>query len=259
MIVPSYNSGAYLRQALTSALGQEPRPHEVVVQDGVSTDNTRDILRSFGDRIAWVSAPDRGQADALNMALARVTGDIVLWLNADDVVLPGAFSAASAAFAADRNLTFAYGDFDIIDGAGTLVRTYRSSPYSWDRVFARGCYIFSGSLFVRSTALLAVGGFDPLLHACMDFDLLLRLDAAGASRHIEQTVGQLRMHGRNKSSTMSAVFFREAFSIRRRYARDSPRLWPIALRSTAMEAIALATTRLRYSSRWPRHGRGKTL
>jgi glycosyltransferase involved in cell wall biosynthesis len=259
VIVPSYNSALFLREALTSALDQVPRPHEVLVQDGGSTDGTLDILHSFGERVAWVSAPDDGQADALNNALARATGDVILWLNADDILLPGAIAAASAAFASDASLAFAYGDFDIVDGTGTLMRRYQSSEYSWKRVYARGCYIFSGSLFVRRQALVAIGAFDPALRACMDFDLLLRLDTVGRSTHLRRTIGQLRMHDSNKSSSMMRVFLMEGFRVRRRYARGSPRLWLIALRAAALSGVMLATTRLRLSPRWPRHGRGKSL
>jgi glycosyltransferase involved in cell wall biosynthesis len=259
VIVPSYNSGTYLRQALTSVLEQEPRPHEIVVQDGGSTDNTLDILQSFGGRVAWASAPDNGQSDALNRALARTTGDIVLWVNADDLILPGALAAASAAFAADSDLAFVYGDFDMIDSVGALVRTYRSSPYSWKRVYARGCYIFSGSLFVRRQALTDIGGFDASLRACMDLDLMLRLNATGRSNHLDRTIGQFRMHDASKSSTIRLVFLREAFRVRGRYAGHSPRLWLVSLWATARLGLMEAMAPLRYSSRWPRHGRGKTL
>ena len=259
VIVPSYNSGAFLREALTSALYQDPPPCEVLVQDGGSTDDTLDTLRSFGERVAWISAHDDGQSDALNKALARATGEVVVWLNADDVLLPGAFAAASDAFTTDRNLAFAYGDFDIIDGAGALVRTYRSSPYSWKRVYARGCYIFSGSLFVRRQDLAAMGGFDPALRACMDMDLLLRLDATGRSTHLGRTIGQFRMHRANKSSTIGLVFLRELFRVRRRHARGTLRLWLVTVWSMPLFAVTQATSRLRYSPRWPRHGRDKVL
>lgn len=259
VIVPSRNSGTYLQQALTAALSQVPPPHEVIVQDGGSTDTTLDVLRSFGDRISWISTRDDGQSDALNRALARTTGDVVLWLNADDFLLPGALKAASAAFAADPHLAFAYGDFDMIDGAGSLVRSYRSSPYSWTRVFKQGCYIFSGSLFVGREALLAVGGFDSSLRACMDLDLLLRLGNAGRSLHLGTTIGQFRIHGDSKSSNIGLTFIREAFRVRSRYARRSWRLWPYAIWTTLVSALMQITSPLRYSSRWPRHGRGKTL
>ena len=259
VIVPSYNSGPFLRQALLSVLEQVPAAHEVVVQDGGSTDETLEILRSFGERVAWVSAPDNGQSDALNRALARAAGAVVLWLNADDVLLPGALAAAAAAFVADPDLAFAYGDFDIIDGAGSLVRRYHSSPYSWEKVFAGGCYIFSGSLFVQRQTLMEIGGYDTSLRACMDFDLMLRLGGAGPSRHLGRTIAQLRMHGENKSSTIRTVFLREGFRVRHRYAHRSPRLWLTTFRSIPLTAILLATAPLRYSPRWPRHGRSKTL
>lgn len=259
VIVPSFNSGAFLRVALTSALDQDPPPHEVFVQDGGSTDDTLDILRSFGDRVVWVSAPDDGQSDALNRALARATGDIILWLNADDMLLPGSIAAASAAFASDVGLEFAYGDFDMIDGEGALMRRYESSEYAWERVYSRGCYIFSGSLFVRKQVLADIGGFDASLRACMDFDLLLRLGTARRSTHLRRTIGQFRMHGASKSSNIGLVFIREGFRVHRRHAGRSPRLWLIAFWTTARSAIMQVTAPLRYSSRWPRHGRGKVL
>ena len=259
VIVPSFNPGLYLRQALDSALGQVPAPHEVVVQDGGSTDGTVDVLRSFGNSVAWVSATDGGQSDALNKALARSTGDIVVWLNADDLLVPGSLAAAASAFETDPDLAFAYGDFDIIGSMGEVLRTYKSSAYSWMRIFARGCYIFSGSLFVRRQALLGIGGFDETLHACMDLDLMLRLDAAGRSQHLGWTIGQLRMHDANKSTTKLSMFLHETLRVRRRYAGRSIRLWLITLWSTAIQLAALATTPLRYSRWWPRHGRGKTL
>lgn len=259
VLIPSYNSAPFLRQALASVVDQAPSPHEVLVQDGGSTDDTLDILRSFGERVSWVSTPDDGQSDALNRALERSTGDAVLWLNADDELLPGAIAAASSAFASDPDLTFAYGDFDIIDSTGARIRTYRSSPYSWERVFARGCYIFSGSLFIRRQVLVEMGGFETSLSACMDLDLLLRLGTTGRSMHVGQTVGQYRMHGDTKSSTMGLAFLREGLRVRLRHSGGSPRLWLMALRATVWSALMRSTYRLRYSPLWPRHGRGKTL
>jgi glycosyltransferase involved in cell wall biosynthesis len=259
VIVPSYNSGRFLREALTSALDQDPPPCEVLVQDGGSTDDTLDILRSFGKRVAWVSQPDGGQADALNKALARATGDVVLLLNADDVILPGSLAAAAAAFQQDRDLAFVYGDFDMVDRSGALIRSYRSSPYSWERVYARGCYIFIGSLFVRRQILADIGGYDASLRVCIDLDLLLRLGATGRSLHLGQTIGQFRVHDAAKSFTMRRVLFRESFRIRKRYAGRSPRRWALIPRETVRAAIVSALTPLRHSSRWPRHERSKTL
>jgi GT2 family glycosyltransferase len=183
----------------------------------------------------------------------------VLWLNADDTVLPGALAAATSAFQADPDLAFAYGDFEMIDGSGSILRRYRSGPYSWRRVFRRGCYIFSGSLFFRRRLLLAVGGFDPTLRACMDLDLLLRLDGAGKSLHLGRTIAQFRIHGAGKSSRIGTTFVREAFRVRLRYAGRSPILWAQSIWVGLVSALMQVTSPLRYSSRWPRHGGGKTL
>lgn len=259
VIVPSYNSAAFLRDALRSALDQNPAPHEVVVQDGGSTDHTLEILRSFGDQISWMSSADGGQADALNRALARATGDVIVWLNADDLLAPGALAVATRGFDNDPTLGFAYGNFDVIDSAGRLVRRYQSSPYSWERVFRKGCYIFSGALFLRRDSLLRVGGFDASLRACMDLDLMLRLDNAGPSLHLGQTVAQFRIHGASKSSNIGLTFLLEGFRVRQRYTGSSPKrlLQSIGLGLTT--AVIQLASPLRYSAWWPRHGGGKTL
>ena len=259
VIIPSHNSGAFLRETLTSVLAQDPPPSEILVQDGGSADDTFDILRFFGKQVAWVSVPDAGQADALNKALDRATGDVVLWLNADDVLLPGAVESARAAFGLDPDLMFAYGDFDVIDGTGRRIRRYRSSNYAWDRVYARGCYIFSGSLFIRREALVRIGGYDAGLSACMDLDLLLRLGTIGRSQHLGRTISQFRVHDRAKSSTIGWRFLREGLDVRLRYAEGSPRRWLVALRATAWTAVMRLALPLRWSALWPRHGRGKTL
>ena len=259
ILIPSFNSGPYLPLALRSVLDQEPPPYEILVQDGGSSDETIDFLRSIGDRVSWNSTPDDGQSDALNRALARATGDVVLWLNADDLLLPGAIDAATRAFAGDPDLAFVYGDFDIVDAEGNVMRRYRSSPYSWERIYARGCYIFSGSMFIRRESLEGIGGFDASLRACMDLDLMLRLDSAGRSAHLERTIAQLRMHATNKSSSLMSAFLFEGLRVRLRHSKRSPRRILIALRAAAAAAITLAATRIRFSSRWPRHGRTKVL
>jgi len=118
----------------------------------------------------------------------------------------------------------------------------------------RGCYIFSGSLFIRRQIPRQYRRLRSSLRACMDFDLLLRLGATDRSTHLQGTIGQLRMHDSNKSSSIKRVFLAEGFPRSRRYAGRSPRLWLVAIRSAASSALMLATTRLRYSSRWPAMG-----
>jgi glycosyltransferase involved in cell wall biosynthesis len=230
-------------------MSQEPPPFEVIVQDGGSHDDTAAIVGSFGPRVSWRSEPDRGQADALNRAIERATGDIVVWLNADDLLAPGAFAAAIAAFASDPELDFVYGDFDVVGPDGSILRHYRSSPYDVGRVFTRGCYIFSGAIFYRRSLLRRVGQFDVDLHGCMDFDYLLRLGGA-RSTSTGRTMAQFRMSGGGKSSTMRSRFLRESHAVRWRHAGRSWRRRLLTLVLDAQMAIALWTQPLRLTQAW---------
>jgi glycosyltransferase involved in cell wall biosynthesis len=258
VVVPSYNSGRYLREALQSALDQDPAPWEVVVQDGGSSDETLDVLKELGSAVAWVSAPDGGQADALNKAIGRATGDVVVWLNADDLLLPGAFQHAAQAFQSDASVELVYGGFVLIDGVGRVMKEYASSPYDRRRVFTHGCYIFSGSMFLRRSLLDRVGPFDPELRACMDLDFLLRLGPVKAIR-LAMPSAAFRISGDGKSSTIRRVFLVESFRVRRRAARGSPRLLLTAVLVAGRDAVALATQPIRHSSFWLARRPRKTL
>lgn len=249
VVIPSFNSGSYLSQALTSALGQEPPPHEVIVRDGGSTDGSLDILRAAGDAVDWRSEPDSGQSNALNSAIERATGDVVVWLNADDILAPGAFAAVHHAFARSPEAEFVYGDYDMIGADGRIIRRFRSSAYDPRRVFTHGCYIFSGAIFWRRTLLDRVGPFDERLNTCMDFDYMLRLGDV-PSIHIGKSVAGFRMSGAGKSSTMRSQFLREALMLRRRVAGRSVRLRLLAWLLAAVELVSLYTQPVRLTRPW---------
>jgi glycosyltransferase involved in cell wall biosynthesis len=249
VVMPSFNSGHYLAIALQSALEQVPRPHEVIVQDGGSTDGSLEILRAAGEAVDWRSEPDTGQSNALNMAIRRATGDIVVWLNADDILAPGALAAVQEAFTRDPEAEFAYGDFETIGPDSRVIRRFRSSPYDVQRVFRRGCYIFSGAIFYRRALLERLGPFDERLEACMDFDYLLRLGET-PSIHVGKTVAGFRMSGGGKSSTIRSRFLREAYSIRMQVAGQSRRRQLLALFVAGIELVSLYTQPVRLTRPW---------
>ena len=93
IITPSYNHAAYIEQTIKSVREQEYPHIEHIVIDGGSTDNTVDILRRYEDRLTWVSEKDGGQTNAINKGFRKATGDIMAWLNSDDVYMPGAVRA----------------------------------------------------------------------------------------------------------------------------------------------------------------------
>src|SRR5438132_1158551 len=91
VVTPSYNQGHFLRETIESVLGQQGDFNlEYIVMDGASSDDTVAILKSYGQRIQWKSEKDNGQTAAINEGFKRATGDVIAWINADDVYLPGA-------------------------------------------------------------------------------------------------------------------------------------------------------------------------
>ena len=218
VLVPSFNSSPHLEQAVRSALGQQGVTIEVLVQDGCSTDGSLDALKRVEDpRLKWVSELDDGQSDALNRALGRAAGEYVIWLNADDLLLPGAASALVAS-ARKRGLQVVNGDYDIIDVAGRLIKPYSSAPMERARLLQYGTYIFSGALLIETRLLRAIGGFDSVLHYCMDYDLLLRLaTATDRVGSVSFTVAQFRRQPDSKTETVWVPFLRERVRVGRRH------------------------------------------
>jgi len=258
VIVPSLNCGRFLREAIDSALYQSVPPLEVLVQDAGSTDETLEVLREYGDRVSWVSEPDGGQSDALNRMVRRARGNVIAWLNADDLCVPGAFAEAIATLETHPESEFVYGDFDLIDGRGRILRHYTSSDYSFRRLLRHGTYIFSGAMFMRHSLFDRIGLYDASLYACMDIDLLLRLGDESTPAHFSGSAAQLRMHGSNKSTHAYGAFFREGHRIRRRYV-TGVRDYPWMIWRDAQEAVFLLSTPLRLSRAWSFFRRGKQL
>ena len=249
VIIPSLNSRAFIGDAVESALRQDPSPSEIIVQDGGSTDGTLNLLERFGDAVDVLSEPDDGQADALNRAIRRASGDVIVWLNADDLLAPKAFAAASMTFAQHPDADFVFGDFDLVDADGAVIRQFRSSPYDPDRVFVHGCYIFSGAIFFRRELLDRVGEFDRNLHACMDFDYLLRIGKARAA-HVGTTVAQFRITPGQKSNAIRPRFIRESHALRWRTANGSRRLQLLTIALDVRDSARLLTNRIRYTKAW---------
>ena len=176
IVTPTYNMADRLPRCVESVAGQTYPHVEHVVVDGASTDGTKDYLASQTD-LKWISEPDQGQSDALNKGFAMADGEIVTWLNADDVLLPGAVAAVVDAFRANPAAGWVYGDLEVRRGDERWVT--KPPPRVTTTTFRRGNVVSQPGTFFTAAALEQVGGIDADFHLTMDFELWLRFVAAG--------------------------------------------------------------------------------
>jgi glycosyltransferase involved in cell wall biosynthesis len=119
IITPSFNQGRFLEETIMSVLNQGYEPLEYILIDGGSTDESVSVIRRYEDKLAyWISEKDRGQVHAINKGIERATGDILAFINSDDVYLPGAFNAAMNHFVDHPESNWVCGD-TIMFGEGT--------------------------------------------------------------------------------------------------------------------------------------------
>ena len=196
VVVPCRNRAEYLRATVDSVLAQGPIV-ECIVIDAASTDETVEILKSYSERVRWVSEPDGGHADAINKGWRMARGDVLAWLNADDVYEPGGVAKALAFLDAHPEVEVAYGECGAIDAAGRQVGYSYLRP--WDLTYAvlhcDNC-IPQPSAFIRRRALERVGMLDVAFHQKKDHELWLRVAAKCGPGSIRQFFG-LVAHARN--------------------------------------------------------------
>jgi glycosyltransferase involved in cell wall biosynthesis len=256
LLMPCRDAGPYLGESLDSALAQLGPADELVVQDGMSSDGsalTLDRAAERDPRMRVRHAGDRGQSDALDHALDRATGDLVGWLNADDLLLPGALPAVRAACAAfGRTPDVVVGRWRVISADGSVLRDYPAARLQRNRLLLRGCYAFSGALLIRRALLDELGGFRVDLHYAMDLDLMLRIaDAAETQLLVTTPLAAFRLHAASKTGELGWRFARDGLSVRRQRSRGA-REAAAALAGSALTVVSVATFDLRFGPRYSR-------
>lgn len=181
VVTPSFNQGNYLEQTILSVLQQDYPNIEYIVIDGGSTDNSIEIIRRYESRLGyWISERDKGQTDALNKGFAHAHGEILAWLNSDDVYYPGAVSAAVKFMGENPDIGMVYGDLDFINEAGELIGRFNAAQTDLKKLRRGFVHIPQPAAFFRAVHWQQVGPLDPGYFFAMDYDLWVRL--AGVTR-----------------------------------------------------------------------------
>jgi glycosyltransferase involved in cell wall biosynthesis len=198
IVTPSLNMGRFLEQTIQSVLTQDYPRIEYVVMDGGSRDETLSILDRYSGGLRYESRADHGAADAIRRGFDGTRGEILAYLNADDVYLPGTVSAAVRALEQNRDVDVVYGDALWIDAAGAHIGRYPTRDFEGGEL-ARECFICQPAAFMKRSSYDAVGGVDPSLHYTFDYDLWLRLARRHRFLHLPQILAESRMHSGNKT------------------------------------------------------------
>jgi hypothetical protein len=225
VVVPSYQQGAFLEETLRSVLLQGYPALELLVMDGGSTDETVAVIKKYEPWIAgWVSEKDGGQSAAINKGWRRARGDLVTWLNSDDLLLPGWAEAASAAFVADPALDLVYCDVNIVDQDSRFQSLYEGTPAVPEPILVQWRTPFAQQGFLVRRAVVEAGGYvDESLHFAMDTELWLRLILAGRKfQHIPRPLGAVRVHPATKTSHLYRVHAANMLEVTKRFVENVP-------------------------------------
>jgi glycosyltransferase involved in cell wall biosynthesis len=217
IVTPSFNQGRFIRATIESVLAQDYPYIEYLIVDGGSTDETADVAAAYHDKLTFTSEPDRGQSDAINKGFRRARGEIVAWLNSDDVLLPGAVTAAVEALTAEPALGAVYGNGYQIDEDGAMRSRFESQPFDLWRLVHVSDYILQQTAFFRASALAAVGLCDESLHYAMDWELFMRLGKRFELRHLRRDMGCIREYATTKTASGGARRLRELTAVMRRH------------------------------------------
>lgn len=216
IITPSYNQGRFLEATIRSVLEQDYPNLEYIVIDGASTDESVDILRRYEDRLVWVSEKDQGQTDAINKGFARARGEILAWLNSDDIYRPGAVKDAVAYLQAHPEVGMVYGDASFIDEHGQEIGRFPARQTDYTRLRQGYVHVPQQSSFFRASLWRKVGPLDPSFYFAMDYDLWVRLAAEAPLVYLPRLWASFRLHGGAKTIAADDRCWPEMLRVHRR-------------------------------------------
>ena len=227
IVTPSFRQAHMIERTIASVVNQQYPKLEYFIQDGGSDDGTTSVLKKWADQLTgWESSRDGGQSAAINLGFAKTAGEIMAWLNSDDLLMPGSLNYVAAYFRRHPDVDVVYGNRLLIDEDDALIGRW-VLPGHADSVLPWADFVPQETLFWRRTMWEKVGGqIDESFRFAMDWDLLLRFRKAGARfAHRPVYLGAFRIHAKQKTSAaINEIGFQEMSRLRRReFGRDVTR------------------------------------
>ena len=200
IITPSYNQGHFLEESMRSVLAQDYPNIEYIVVDGGSKDNSVEVIRQYQDRLAWwVSEKDHGHADALNKGFAHASGEILAWLNSDDIYHPGAVREAVEYLQAHPEVGMVYADANLIDNDGRFITQFAARQTSYEGMLRGSVHIPQATSFFRASVWQQVGPLSLTLFFAFDYDFWVKVAKVSQVRYLPRLWADFRIHESGKS------------------------------------------------------------
>jgi len=224
IITPTLNQAKFIESTITSVQEQDYSNLEHIIVDGGSTDGTLSILERYEGKIRWISEKDKGQADAVNKGLQKTTGEIIGWLNSDDLYLPGTLWKVARFFQGHPGVSWLYGGCRIIDEEGREIRkwitrykNFLRRRFSYKKLLLEN-FISQPSVFFRRDVIDAIGLLDVNRFYVMDYEYWLRLAREFPPSVMREDLACFRMHGTCKSHLGFKRQFREEYEVAKIYS-----------------------------------------
>ena len=224
IVTPSYNMARFLEETIQSVLTQDYPRIDYTVMDGGSTDGTLEILKKYEGRLRYQSAPDRGQADAINKGFANAHGSVFAYLNADDTYLPGAIGKAVCKLLAEPSAGMVYGEAYWVDEHGNVIERYPTLSFDPKLLNSR-CFICQPAAFFWRDTFLSAGMMNVDHHVALDYDLWIRIAKIFPISKIDDYLATSRMHRNNKTLARRRRVYREIVSIAKTHYGYVPHEW----------------------------------
>jgi glycosyltransferase involved in cell wall biosynthesis len=223
IVTPSFNQGQFLERTIISVLNQNYPNHEYIIIDGGSTDGSVEILKKYERYLAyWISKKDDGQSDAIHKGFQRCTGEILAWLNSDDIYLPGTLNRVVGIFKNEKKVEVVYGNRYLIDEGDRLISERRLTHCTPSITKVGSLYggfaVYQPATFWRRECYEKVGGIDRSLSFCMDNDLFIKFALRNVRfQFIREYLTAFRVHESSKTSTMQKVAMEEFNALIKKY------------------------------------------
>lgn len=224
IITPSFNQGLFIKRTIGSVLSQDIHDIEYLIFDGGSTDQTISNLKSFGDSIQWTSEVDRGQTHAVNKGLKLAKGEIIGWLNSDDIYFPGILRKVINIFNTHKEVDIIYGMADHIDENDQTIEEYYTEEWDYERL-KEVCYICQPAVFFRRSIIKRFGLLNEKLQYCMDYEYWLRIGRSTPFYYLKEKLAGSRFYIETKTLGSAVPVHQEILNMFKKRFGKIPSQW----------------------------------